>query len=51
MDASPSGVVGSVKELSALGEAIGAAKKDATPTSLLGVAFVDNVELKKDEFQ
>jgi hypothetical protein len=51
MDASPSGVVGSVKELSALGEAIAAAKKDATPTSLLGVAFVDKVELKEDEFQ
>jgi hypothetical protein len=37
--ASPSGMVGAVKELAASADAVTAAQKDAAPTSLLGVAF------------
>jgi Bacterial protein of unknown function (DUF937) len=39
MGASPSGAIGQVKELTALSSAITAAKKDAPPTSLVGLIF------------
>jgi len=39
MGASPSGAIGQVKELTALSTAITAAKKDAPPTSLVGLIF------------
>src|SRR5262249_40676448 len=51
MVASPSGLVGSVKELSALREAISSATKDATPSSLLGLAFDDTAEVKDEDVQ
>jgi hypothetical protein len=47
MMASPSGAVGSIKELTAAGGALSAAVKTAAPTSLIGLVF--DVDLKLDE--
>jgi hypothetical protein len=44
MEASPSGMVGRLKELAALSKAIVAAKKDAAPTSLVALAFDSPLE-------
>jgi hypothetical protein len=49
MGASPSGFAGAAKEVMALGKTLAAAKKDASPTSILSLAF--ETELRTDDFK
>lgn len=45
MMSSPSGPIGTIKEATAVVKAIGEAKKEATPTSILGLAFDQDLSL------
>jgi hypothetical protein len=49
MGASPSGFVGAAKEVAALSKTLAASRKDASPTSILNLAF--ETELGADDFK
>lgn len=51
MSASPSGIIGSMKELNAAGDAMKDTLKDASPTSLVNVAFGNALDSMEGEAQ